>query len=370
MLKVHVHLTVSDQDSKFDLAIDLVLPKHGIIAIYGRSGAGKSTFLKALAGLYPLQKGQQVGIVHFDSNILQDKRKFIAPEKRKIAYVSHQNDLFSHLTVIENLQYPLKRLLKSRKSITAHEAAKQFGLDHLNLRYPSVLSSGEKQKVSIVRALLSQPKILLLDEPVNNLDAQSKLELLQFIRELAIEFSIPVFYVTHRFSEIACIADHLVMIEAGKVLAAGPVGEVSSRVKVIESQKEEPKAILSATLTRHQPEQGLSFGKIDIIELAFPLVEGDIGSVKRLIVSAQDVTLSIGKPQAVSTLNVVPVRVLDFKTYDKAYALVRLKIGEQTMLAQASLGFVKEHDLTRTQQVYAQIASVNVVTSLVGAPVK
>ena len=201
----------------FELAVDLHLPTSGVTTLFGPSGSGKSTLLRCIAGL----EKQCNGLFQFDDETWQDSDKniFVPTYQRPIGYVFQEPRLFPHMTVEKNLLYGYKRIPEHNRNIDMHQIIDLLGIEHLLQRKPDKLSGGEQQRVAIGRALLSSPKLLLMDEPLAALDVARKQEILPFIKKLRDELCIPIIYVSHSMQEIVQIADTLVFIRQGKVVA-------------------------------------------------------------------------------------------------------------------------------------------------------
>lgn len=216
MLQLNLHQTLG----QFKLAVKLDIPNKGVTAIFGRSGAGKSSLINLIAGLSTPQKGY----IRLNQQTLFDSEQRInlAPEKRKIGYVFQEHRLFPHYTVEKNLKYGYKR------SDSAHflQIVQLLGIEHLLTRFPASLSGGEKQRVAIGRALLSEPQLLLMDEPLSALDLPRKQELMNYLSKLAAQIEIPILYVSHSLDEIIRLADNLILLEQGKVTLFDSVANV------------------------------------------------------------------------------------------------------------------------------------------------
>jgi molybdate transport system ATP-binding protein len=214
--------------SGFSLDVDLHLPGRGVTALYGHSGSGKTTCLRCIAGL---ERAEQ-GFIQINDEVWQDseRRIFVPPHKRALGYVFQEASLFPHLSVLANLQFGLKRIAKAQRRVDMAQATELLGIGHLLERHPQHLSGGERQRVGIARALLTSPKLLLMDEPLAALDSQRKNEILPYLQRLHDELDIPVLYVSHAQDEVARLADHLVLLSDGKALASGPIGETLARL--------------------------------------------------------------------------------------------------------------------------------------------
>jgi molybdate transport system ATP-binding protein len=199
----------------------------GVTALFGCSGAGKTSIVKMIAGLIRPDEGH----IKIDRRRLFDSRKKIdiPPERRKIGYIFQEGRLFPHLTVRGNLVYGMNLTPRQERYVAFDPVVQLLGIEHLLARRPARLSGGEKQRVAIGRALLTSPSLLLMDEPLASLDHARKAEVLPFIARMCTEFSIPVVYVSHALNEILGLAHNLVLLDAGRVAAAGDVASLMNR---------------------------------------------------------------------------------------------------------------------------------------------
>ena len=216
MLKINVKKTLG----ALSLNLNIEIPARGVTAIFGRSGAGKSSLINLVAGLVTPQSGT----ITLNDNVLFDSEQKInlPPEKRHIGYVFQEHRLFPHYTVEKNLKYGCKRF----NSSYFLQIVELLGIQNLLERFPLSLSGGEKQRVAIGRALLSNPDILLMDEPLSALDLRRKQELLNYLDQLSSQIEIPILYVTHSLDEIIRLADQVILIEQGQIMAFNQVKHI------------------------------------------------------------------------------------------------------------------------------------------------
>ncbi len=214
-----IRLTAKLRRDAFALDVDVELPGSGVTALFGPSGAGKSTIIDIVAGLVKPPQGTIVvnEVVYFESDAGID----LPPEQRRVGYVFQDARLFPHIDVAANLRYGEKRRAESDRVATFDEVVELLGIAHLLSRRPATLSGGEKQRVAIGRALLSGPRLLLLDEPLASLDAARKAEILPYLQRLRARFALPMLYVSHVWAEVELLADHVVRLEAGRVVEQG-----------------------------------------------------------------------------------------------------------------------------------------------------
>jgi len=346
-------------DTKFD--IDLTLPEKGITAVFGRSGAGKTSLINVIAGLKTPSGGhiRINGVTLYDSQL----RINIAVHKRNVGYVFQDARLFPHYKVAKNLTYGVK------KADVAHfkVIVELLALEPLLERYPHQLSGGEKQRVAIGRALLSKPDILLMDEPLASLDLPRKREVLPYLEQLAHSIEIPIIYVSHSLNEVLRLAQHLVVVEQGKVAVAGPIDQVwSSKAMKPWQSFSEQSSLFEGRLLEHNTQYALS--KVELapdIALWVQKIHGDLGSQVRLQVRANDVSLMLDKPQRTSIRNIFKATISALETQssgqERQSVAVQLKLAEACYLGATITAWARDDlELEVGMSVYAQIKGVSV----------
>ncbi len=320
-----IEVDVEKRRGAFRLAARFAAPETGITALFGRSGAGKTMLVNMLAGLTRPDRGRIAlnGTVLFST----EQRIDLPPERRHLGYVFQEGRLFPHYSVRGNLTYGMPR--KRRPAAIPFDAVVALlGLDALLDRRPGDLSGGEKQRVAIGRALLAQPRLLLMDEPLASLDAPRKAEILPFIERLRDDLHIPVIYVTHAMEEIVRLADTLVLLSEGQVAAVGTVEELTSRLDLRPlTGRYEAGAVIRATIAGHDLTYGLSElafpgGRLRVSHLALPF-----GTPVRARIRARDVALATARPASISIRNIFPARILELAPDRGALVDVRLDIG-------------------------------------------
>lgn len=308
----------------FVLDTSFETPMHGFTALFGPSGCGKTTVLRCAAGLQRLAGGYFA----LGADVWQDGARFQPPHQRPIGVVFQEASLFSHLSVRRNLLYGYRRAVAngSTPHIRFDDVVSLLGLAALLERSPRRLSGGERQRVAVGRALLSQPKLLLMDEPLAALDRLTKDDILPYLEKLHATLAIPVLYVSHDLAEVERLADHIVLIERGRVLAAGPLREVQSNPALPLARLPEAAISLDARIEAHDDTYGLTRLAVKGATLLMPEVEGAIGEVRRIRVRASDVSLARAAPVGTSILNSLPARVLasDFDGRHQVNVLVGL----------------------------------------------
>ncbi len=347
-------------------AIDIrfSVPESGVTALFGPSGAGKSTVISAVAGLFRPQHCRiQVGpTVLVDT----DSGHFLPPERRRVGLVFQDSRLFPHMSVATNLRYGQRRAPPG--PVTFDEVVELLDLGALLTRRPRSLSGGEKQRVAIGRALLAQPRLLLMDEPLASLDAPRKAEIIPFLRRLNAALALPTLYVTHAMEEAMQLASHLVLIERGRVLAAGPLANLSSRADLPLASRDDAAAVMECRVGAHDPGRGLTQLEADGATLLVPLLSMPPGAAVRARIPARDVILA--GPAAAATAgflslhNVLPGIVRAVSAGQSA--LVEVALGNVALLSRVTPDAVHRLDLTPGAPVLAMVKSVAVELIPVG----
>lgn len=341
----------------FHLNVDVDVPISGITAIFGPSGSGKTTLLRCLAGL----ERAPDGFMQFGNDVWQDEKIGLCLPlyKRSVGYVFQEPRLFPHYNVRANLLYGYKRISSEERRIAIEQVVEILGIDHLLERRIHKLSGGEQQRVAIGRALLTSPKLLLLDEPLASLDIQRKQELLPFIRRLHEELRIPVMYVSHATAEILQLADRVVLLKQGTVVAAGALNELFTSLKFRGNfGAHRIGAILDARVAAHEAEYGLTRLEFNGQSLFVPLQSATVGRLMRVYILSSDVSLVLEKTIApTSVLNILEAMVVEIREMDQASVDVRLDIGAPlvasiTRKSLVTLGLEPGH------RVFAHIKSV------------
>lgn len=342
-----------DQGS-FQLSVELDLPATGVTSLFGPSGSGKTTLLRAIAGLE-----RHAGCyLRFGDSVWQDQKTFLAPHRRPLAYVFQESSLFTHLNVRSNLEYGYKRLPAAKRRITLESAIELLEIGLLLERMPSTLSGGERQRVAIARALARSPKLLLLDEPLAAVDYSKKQEILPYIESLHQQLALPVIHVSHYPEEVARLADHLVLLDAGRVTGSGDVHDLFTRLDLPLAHAQDAASIIEATVSAHELDFGLTrlkFGGGDLTVSGTALA---IGSPVRLRLAARDVSLTLGRQSETSILNILPATIEDIQPEGDSQLMVRLRAGVVPILSRITRKSAHELELTPGMAVFAQVKSI------------
>ena len=327
----------------------------GVTALFGRSGAGKSTIVKAIAGLIRPERGRiQIG----DVMLFNSARRVNVPAQRRRAGVVFQDGrLFPHLSVKQNLLYGFARA-KGERAIDAASVIRMLGIEALLERKPVTLSGGERQRVAVGRALLAQPRVLLMDEPLASLDAARKDEVLPYLEELNARFRIPIIYVTHDADEVLRLASDVVLLANGTVAASGALGAVTSRLDLpAEAEALGLGAILDGQVESHDGARGLSVVATPVGAFRLPLLAREVGARVAIRVAARDVAIALERPTAISVQNMFDCVIAELRI-DAYVARLALRAGQGTLLAELTRDGVQRLNLSPGSKVVALIKSV------------
>lgn len=344
----------------FALDVDLDLPGKGVTALFGHSGSGKTTLLRAIAGLERVPGGY----LAVNGHVWQDDAQgvFLPTHLRPLGYVFQEASLFAHLNIRRNLEYGLKRVAEQHRRVSLAQAIELLGIGHLLERMPDALSGGERQRVGIARALAVSPQLLLMDEPLAALDLKLKGEILPYLERLHDELDIPVLYVSHSPDEVARLADHLVLLEKGKVLASGGLTESLARLDLPLSQHEDAGVVLAGTITACDTQWHLNCVSFAGGQLWVRDNGASLQQKLRVRILARDVSLTLMPHTDSSILNVVSATVIALgDDHHPALTLVRLDAGGTPLLARLTRRSAASLDLYPGRAVWAQIKSVALI---------
>ncbi len=329
----------------------------GVTALFGRSGSGKTSVINAVAGLLRPDRGR----VTLDGQDLSNSQtgRWLPPHRRGLGYVFQDSRLFPHLSVRQNLTYG-RWFSRHSDRIGLDDVVSLLGIGDLLHRRPGALSGGEKQRVAIGRALLSRPRMLLMDEPLAALDDARKSEILPYLERLRDQTQIPILYVSHAMSEVARLATTLVIMQDGKVVQAGPLGQLMSDPETARHLgMQETGSVVEATVEGHD-DDGLTRLASSLGQLLVPGMAAPPGQRLRLRIHAQDVMLSLSPPKDVSALNILAARVLSVTRGAGPDVLVQLSVGQDHLLARITARSAASLQLGPGCAVYAIIKSVAV----------
>ncbi|WAJ40128.1 molybdenum ABC transporter ATP-binding protein [Pseudomonas sp. GOM7] len=356
--RIRAHFLV--QHPGFRLDVNLDLPARGVSALFGHSGSGKTSCLRCFAGLDRPQQGylQVAGECWQDS----ERGFFLPAHQRAIGYVFQDANLFPHLNVRRNLEYGQKRIPAAQRKVALDQALELLGIGHLLERMPSALSGGERQRVGIARALVTSPRQLLMDEPLASLDLKRKQEVLPYLQRLHEELDIPVIYVSHAPDEVARLADHLVLLDEGRVRASGPLKELLLRADLPFASEDDAEAVIDGQVCAHDARYGLLHLRLPGSEAILSLPHSAVpeGRAVRVKIKARDVSLALERAEGSSLLNLLPVTVERCQALD-AQALLTLRLGDQHLLARITRYSFEQLGIHDGQALWAQIKSVSLL---------
>ena len=344
----------------FALDVQLHLPGRGVTALFGPSGCGKTTVLRSIAGLTRAQPARVV----VNGEVWQDdaERLWRPTHQRALGYVFQEASLFDHLSVRGNIDYGLRRTPAARRSVAIDQAVDLLGIAHLMDRKPHALSGGERQRVAMARALATSPRLLLMDEPLAALDAQRKAELLPYLERLHQTLDIPVLYVSHSIDEIARLAEHLVLMQDGRVHAQGATPELIARLDLPLAHGDAAATVIDGTVLHHDPHDHIltvSFAGGQLL-LASPAPRAP-GQPVRLRVQARDVSLALAAPGDTSILNIVAASVVAISPDSPGQCMVALDVGPTRLLARVTQRSAQALGLAPGLRVFAQVKGIAVL---------
>ncbi|MCW3148452.1 molybdenum ABC transporter ATP-binding protein [Stutzerimonas stutzeri] len=341
----------------FTLDVDLQLPGRGVTALFGHSGSGKTTCLRCIAGLERTGQGR----LQINGECWQDSARglFVPPHRRAIGYVFQEANLFAHLSVRRNLQFGMRRVAAAERRVDWNHIVQLLGIEHLLERMPERLSGGERQRVGVARALLTSPRLLLMDEPLAALDLKRKNEILPYLERLHDELDIPVLYVSHSPDEVARLADHVVLLEQGRAIAQGELRETLARLDLPTAFSDDAGVVVEAEIAEHDQDYHLTRLTFPGGEVLVSLRSEAPGQRLRFRVHARDVSLALERASGSSITNLLPARVEAIVAADTpAHVLVRLDAGGTPLLARITRRSADQLAIAPGQALWAQIKTV------------
>ena len=338
--------------------MDLGLPATGLTAIFGPSGSGKTTFLRAIAGL-DHHKG---GLVMVGDTVWQDSLHFVPTHERSLGYVFQEPSLFGHLSVSDNLEYGVKRRQTDAMPADLKPTIELLGIGHLLHRMPETLSGGERQRVAIARALASNPKILLMDEPLASLDQARKQDILPFLESIHTNLNIPILYISHSIDEVMRLADYLVLIEHGRIAGSGHVEEILTKLDHSLATDKDAASLVETVVAEHDPVYQLSYLDFPGGRVSVPIIDAAIGSRIRIRILARDVSLTLAHQQDTSILNIFEAKIDQIKETGGSQVIVRVLVGGIPLLAHITSKSLSVLDLDVGTRVYIQAKSIAIVS--------
>lgn len=348
-----LHLQFSLTRADFALNVDLQLPGRGVTALFGPSGCGKTTLLRCIAGLE-----RASGSLMVNEHLWQDAKHFVPTHQRAIGYVFQEASLFPHLSVRGNLQYGMKRA-RINGNVAIDPIIDLLGIRALLDRKPEGLSGGERQRVAIARALAVDPKLLLMDEPLAALDLKRKQEILPYLDRLQATLEIPILYVTHSPEEVVRLAHHLVVMDAGSVVASGELADTLSQLDLPVKLGQEAGVVIESVVGRIESQWHLTRMDFDGGSVWIRDPSLTIGAKARVRILASDVSLAREQPGKSSIQNVLQGEIDAMRDDEHpGLVLVRVKVGNTALLARVTKRAVSELALKTGDTVWTQVKSV------------
>jgi molybdate transport system ATP-binding protein len=357
-----IHARFRVEQGSFTLDVNVNLPGRGVSAIFGHSGSGKTTLLRCLAGLARPKDGRLCvnGEVWLDTA----NGIFLPTHTRPLGYVFQEASLFPHLTVAGNLRYGMNRVAPATRRVELSQAAGLLGIGHLLERMPAGLSGGERQRVGIARALLTSPRLLLLDEPLASLDQKRKLEILPYLERLHDELDIPILYVSHAPEEVARLADHLVLLDQGRAVASGPITDTLARLDLPVAMEDDASVVIQGAVAGHDAHYGLLTLDLPGARVSLRVVHAALpaGKPMRIVVRARDVSLASSAAEDTSVLNVLPATVVEIESApDPSRVMVRLDVDGTPLLSRITRYSRDRLGLVVGKRVWAQVKAVSLL---------
>jgi len=352
-----LQVAVSKQLDSFNLHVSFDLPTPGVVALFGPSCCGKSTTVNIIAGLTQPDAGR----VMLDDGVLLDTQRHIniAAERRRIGYVFQDARLFPHLKVTANLQYGEKRAA-GRRYVSFDDVVDLLELESLLQRRTHQLSGGERQRVAIGRALLSQPQLLLLDEPLASLDQERSEEVLPYLETLRDQLAIPMVYVSHQFDEVLRLATHIVLMQSGTVAAQGSIGEISldRRLRSLIAA-DAVGAVIDGMVLGDDAASGMTRVRVGSGELQVPASGLKPGTAMRIQLLARDIIVSTRLPEHLSVRNNLEGTITAIADDEAHSDLVSIDIGGTEIMARVTKAATRELKLVPGLPAWALVKSVS-----------
>jgi molybdate transport system ATP-binding protein len=357
-MKQEIELELQGLRGDFQLSLSLRAPARGVTVVFGRSGSGKTTLLRAVAGLERLGGRVVVGAATWQD---QERDVFVEPWLRRVGYVFQDSLLFPHLSVAENLEFGRRRAVSPAPETGFTQVVEGLSLAPLLSRRPDALSGGERQRVAIGRALLSNPVLLMMDEPLSALDLGARAQILGLLEKLRGELSVPLLYVTHSVDEAARLADRVAWLDKGRVRVVAAPEVVFARVDVGTELGDEASGLIRARVSRHDGDYELTELESAFGPLFTHRLDVERGRTVLLRARARDVSIALEREAKSSIMNVFSSTVVDLAPLTSGEVLVRLastRDPEQTLLARVMRKSAEDLGLRPGLPVFARVKGV------------
>ncbi|MCC6797879.1 MAG: molybdenum ABC transporter ATP-binding protein [Candidatus Hydrogenedentes bacterium] len=357
----NIHARFRVQQGAFKLDAEFTLPAKGVTGLFGPSGAGKTTLLRCIAGLLRISGG----LMTIGDEVWQDTSRgiFVPVHKRGIGYVFQEPSIFPHLRVRKNILYGFSRITDRKRAMQFRDAVEWTGIAPLLERMPAGLSGGERQRVAIARALMSNPKLLLMDEPLSSLDETSRAEIIPCLDRLHRELSIPVILVSHSLREIARMADTLMLIDAGRITTIGPLHEV---LPTLCATGDDQFTVIDAPVLEHDDAYHLSKLHTPFGAMWAGRAAAELGEIVRIQIAARDVSVSKTREEQSSIVNQFQARVTAIREITPGHVLLHLAPTDSENQTATLLSMItslsRDHlQITEGQTLYARVKGVSIV---------
>jgi len=348
-----ISFAYSHKIGSFVVEANAEFPITGITALFGESGCGKSTLLRLIAGL----EGKYSGSLKIDNTVIQDDQQWLPAWQRNLGYVAQQSALFPHLNVQKNLQYAEQRRQGNNHNWTQSQLIEYFGIGELLQHLPSELSGGQKQRVAIARALLSQPRCLLLDEPVSALDEESRFDLLSKLQGLSANKQLAILYVSHDRREVAQLADYILMMQKGKIVAQGDYQQMATNLALPFAHGKDAISVLPVTIGAESDDHLTELLYKDVI--LWVRAKGLKRNTKmRLQIPANEISLSLQRNENSSILNQIAVTVEDVGEENHGQQMLSIKTEKHHLLARVTSRSVGRLKLQKGTKCFASFKAV------------
>lgn len=351
-----LELQVNLASKGFAEPLNLQIPLDGVTALFGPSGSGKTSLLRAIAGL----DRHLETTVRYAGQTWQSNKEFIPTHQRRLAYVFQEPSLFPHLTVEGNIKFATDRAKKieTANGISQASIYDTLNITHLLTRFPDTLSGGESQRVALARALSSNPRLLLMDEPLSALDAGHKSEIIPLLEYACSEFGLPAIYVSHSLQEVTRLADTLVLLEAGQVISVGRTKDVLVKLDLPYAHQPDAISVLNGFVLEHESQFSITqvqteAGKLSLLKAGHLA----IGQAVKIQISARDVSITKEISADTSILNRFAVMIVDIADVDASQAVLKLESNGVTILSKVTKKSIHAMNLKVGQSVIAQVKS-------------
>lgn len=353
-----LEVSIVDQLGGFELDVAFTAPPVGVTALFGHSGSGKTSVLRAIAGITRPKRAS----IKFGDTVWQDDKTFVPPHRRPIGYVFQEASLFHHLSVKKNLEYGWRRIPEHERIIDLPKVMELLDIEPLLNRAVAMLSGGERQRVAMARALVTSPKLLLMDEPLTALDHAAKQKILPYLENLHDEFAIPSLYVSHDPYEVARLTDQMILLDRGKVEAMDTTANLLTRLDLPLARLDEAASMLDGTVSAHDQTYHLTWISMDGGRIAASREDLPIGKRARVEINARDVSLSLSSHSDTSIINILPAQVIDLRDISESQMIVQLRLMDgQQLLSRITRRSAYALDLHKDMHLYAQVKSVSLI---------